>query len=140
MRKLSLLILIGTLGLVPAFANVNESPASDDKAKIERLELEVKKLTEALNTMRMQYTTLQTQLESVRKILGDGDIIDAANEQELDAQLCITRLSELKQTQAKLISLGYTDQHPDAVSVNRSLKKRMLECGDQKADRNSSGS
>ncbi len=139
MRAFSIVILISAFFTAPLYAVADDKPVADDKAKIERLELEVKNLTEALNTMRMQYTTLQTRLESVRKILGDRDILDAANEQEFDAKLCITRLSELKQTQAKLKSLGYTDQHPDAVNVNRSLKKRMLECGDETADLNASG-
>jgi len=133
MHKLSLMILVGTFFI--GTANV----AADDKATIRALELEVQELTKELNNVRMQYTTLRTRLENVRSILGGNDIVNAGNGQELDAQACSTSLSNLKQTQTKLKSLGYKDEHPDLRLVITNIKKRTLECAEIKEAKSSEG-
>ncbi len=129
MRNLSLAILISTFLAMPSYSAADETPVADDQAKIERLELEVKQLTEELQRVQMQYIALQTQLDSVRNIIGNKTDITLNDGEDVDKQLCLTRLLELNETNAKLKSLGYTDQHPDMKNINRNIESHMLECG-----------
>ncbi len=123
MRTLSKVILISIFLAMPAYVS------ADDGAKIERLELQVKQLTEELQRVRMQYITLQTQLDSVRDILGEKVNVALNDGEDIDRQLCLTKLVDAKNTLAKLKTLGYTDQHPDSVNVRRNAESLMLECG-----------
>lgn len=135
MRKLSLLLLTGTLFTVPAFAAMAENPTSSEKARIEQLEQEVRELTKELNAMRMQYTALQTRLQNARSILGGNATTNASNEMGIDVESCTSRLSALRQTQAKLQSLGYKSEHPDVVNIDRQTNKLTLECDGDKSGR-----
>ena len=133
MRKLSLILLVGTLFTAPVFTALAESPTSSEKARIEQLEQKVRELTKELNAMRMQYTALQTRLQNARSILGGNTIANASNEMGLDAQSCAFRLSELKKTQTKLRSLGYKNEHPDVINIDRQTNKLTLECDVEKS-------
>jgi len=128
MRTLSHIILISTLLAMPSYVSAN------DGAKIERLELQVKQLTEELQRVRTQYITLQTQLDSVRDILGEKVDIALKDDEDIDKQLCLSKLMDAKNTLAKLKNLGYTAQHPDSVNVRRNAESLMLECGQSSGD------
>lgn len=129
MRKLSLLFLVSTLFTVPVFASSSDGRSNSDQAEIEQLKREVLALTEELNTMRMQYRALQTRLSNARNILSGNETTAASSENGLDEKSCFARLSELKQTQTKLKSMGYKDEHPDLRLVGMNIEKRTLECG-----------
>ena len=139
MRTLSLAILIGTFFVAPAYATAVENPATDDQAKIEKLEREIKDLREELHHTRQQYSALQTRIDDIRSILGTTSSFGEAQQKEFGTQLCFDEISELRKTQIKLMNMGYKDEHPDAVNVTRALKKRLLECGIETADLKTSG-
>ena len=136
MRNLSKVILISTFLAMPAYAAANKTPATNNRAEVERLELEVKQLTEELQRMRIQYIALQTQLDSVRNIIGEKSNIVLNDSGDVDKQVCLTRLLELNKVSAKLETLGYTDQHPDRKNVDRNIESLVLECG-QTGDKSS---
>lgn len=133
MRAISIIILLSALFTTPIYAD------ADDKVRIEKLEQEIKDLREELHRTREQYSALQTRIDDIRSILGTTSNFGEAQQKEFGTQLCFDKISELRKTKLKLMNIGYKEEHPDAVNVNRALKKRMLECGIETADLKASG-
>jgi len=139
MRTLSFVIVVGALFSTPVYAAVEDTPAANNKAKIEKLEQEIKGLREELHLTREQYSALKARLDDIRSIVGSTTTINEAQQKEFGTQLCFDSISKLKETRIKLKNMGYKDEHPDAANVTRALNKRMIECGIEPTDVKTSG-
>ncbi len=139
MRTLPFVILLCALFAGPIYAVADDKLAADDQTKIEKLEQEVKDLREELRLTRDQYSALQARLDDIRSILGTASNFGKAQQKEFSTQLCFDKISELRKTKLKLTNMGLKDEHPDAVNVNMSLKRHMLECGIEATDLKASG-